>query len=168
MNTSRQALFDSSTASRANLRSAVGIYLNKLSTSVLCFVREDAHELSPTSITNTTSKMMITNHIFYAKVFNGYPTIILDQIISHFVSEVSTLPFDFEMFLCQEFDSLAPIEVFRGRLKLVQGKYRVLTSFFGALKGPPRQLFAQGLNLSAVLGLVARQGIECVAPHRFL
>ena len=109
MNTSRQALFDSSTASRANLRSAVGIYLNELSTSVLCFVREDAHELSPTSITNTTSKMMITNHIFNTKVFNGYPTVVLNQIVSNLMSEVSTLPLDLEMILCQEFDSLTPI-----------------------------------------------------------
>ena len=109
MNTSRQALFDSSTTSRANLRSAVGIYLNKLSTSVLCFVREDTQKLPPTSITNTTSKVMITNHILDTKVFNGYPTIILNQIISDLVSEVGTLPFDLEMILCQENDSLTPI-----------------------------------------------------------
>ena len=109
MNTSRQALFDSSTAPRANLRSAVGMYLNKFPTSVLCFVGEDAHELSPTSIANTTSEMMITNHIFDSEVFNGYPTVVLNQIICNFVGKISTLPFNLDMILCQEFDSLAPI-----------------------------------------------------------
>ena len=109
MNTSRQALFDSSTASRANLRSAVGIYLNKLSTSVLCFVRKDAHELSPTNIANTTSKVVITNHIFDTEVFNRYSSVILNQIVSYLMSEVCTLSLNLEMFLCQEFDSLAPI-----------------------------------------------------------
>src|SRR5208283_199637 len=102
MHASRQTLFDSSPASRAYLRSAVGIYLNKLSTSVFCFVGEDAHELSPTSITNTTSKMMITNHILNAKVFNSYPTVVLNQIVSNLMSEISTSSPDLEMILCQE------------------------------------------------------------------
>jgi len=78
MYTSRQALFNSNTASKANLRRTVGFYQNKLSTSVLCFVREDVHELSPTSIANTASEMMITNHIFDTEVFNSNPPVIFN------------------------------------------------------------------------------------------
>jgi hypothetical protein len=53
--------------------------------------------------------MMITNHIFDSEVFNGYPTVVLNQIIRNFVVKISTLPFNLDMILCQEFDSLAPI-----------------------------------------------------------
>jgi hypothetical protein len=55
--------------------------------------------LSPGCIANTTSQLMVTNHVSDSKILNGDYAVSSNQISSQLVQEISTGIFDFGMYL---------------------------------------------------------------------
>jgi len=78
-------------AAETFLRCAVRSYFNKFSTSVFSFVAKEVEELRPSGITNTFSKVVVSDHAFDVQIFDGDQSIAVDEPTTNLVVKVRAL-----------------------------------------------------------------------------
>jgi len=87
----RQRLLDDAATSRANLRRIAGVNLNNLTASLCRFALQDVDEETPTRIADALGKVVVPEHSFYIKGFDGNESVTIDQGTRYFVSHIPAL-----------------------------------------------------------------------------